>query len=122
MQISPPKKRVAAKLRERVTFERQSDETDDYGNVLGEFAPITGLTDIPADIRETPGKEMVAAGAVQSTRTATIRVRYSAATASVTAADRLIARGAIWNIRSGPMQVDRAPRMLEFLCETGVAT
>lgn len=122
MQISPPKKRVSAKLRERVTFQRQSTETDEYGNVLGAFAPITGLEDFPADIRETPGKEMVASGAVESTRTATIRVRYSTETAAVTAADRIVARGSVWNIRSGPIQVDRAPRMLEFLCEAGVAT
>ena len=122
MQVSPPKTRVSAKLRERITFERQSDETDDYGNVLGEFAPISGLEGIPADVREVPGKEVVASGAVQSTRMATIRVRYSAATAGVTAADRIIARGETWNIRSGPVQVDRAPRILEFLCEAGVAT
>lgn len=108
-------------LRERVTFQRQSTEADAYGNVSGDFAAITGGT-VWADIRETTGKEAIASGAVESTRTATIRVRYSSITAAITAADRVQARGSVWNIRSGPVGVDRSNRVLEFLCETGVAT
>lgn len=124
----------AGKLRERVTFQRKtspdrttpSDQTDPFGNPIDGFGNSTGefadhLT-VWADIRETTGKEMVASGAVESTRTATIRVRYSQATEGIVAADRLVARGAIWNIRSGPVRIGRKAVVLEFLCEAGVAT
>lgn len=109
----------AGKLRDRVTFQRQSDESDDHGNVLGEFEDH--LT-VWGDLRETPGKERIASGTVEATRLATLRVRYSADTAAITAADRVSARGAFWNIRSGPVQVLHAPSELEFTLETGVAT
>ncbi|MDO6587333.1 phage head closure protein [Salipiger sp. 1_MG-2023] len=124
----------AGNFRERITFQRKtsagqttpSDLTDPWGNPLDGAGNSTGefgdLFSEWADIREVPGKERVAAGKVESTRLATIRVREHAGTAGVTAADRLIARGAIWNIRSGPVQIDRAARVLEFTCETGVAT
>ncbi|MBN9890116.1 head-tail adaptor protein [Salipiger abyssi] len=124
----------AGALRERVTFQRKmtvgqtapSDQTDPFGNSIDGFGNSTGefgdLFSVRADIRETPGKERIAAGQLESTRLATIRVWAEARTRSVTPADRLVARGAVWNIRSGPVQIDRAGRMLEFTCETGVAT
>ncbi|MHA7870590.1 MAG: head-tail adaptor protein [Salipiger thiooxidans] len=124
----------AGRFRDRVEFQRKtssgqtapSDATDEYGNPIDDMGNSTGefahhLT-IRADIRETPGRERIANGAVESTRTATIRVRACAATAAITPADRLLARGEIWNIRSGPIRVKQTPRILEFLCETGVAT
>ncbi len=109
----------ASDLRDLITFQRQTDEEDGYGNVKGAFAD---LLCVRADMRETPGREAVASGVVESTRTATIRVRYSSATACITPADRVIARGAIWNIRSGPVRIGHRAELLEFLCETGVAT
>lgn len=113
--------RGAARFSEKITFQRQTDETDAYGNTKGAFAAIPN-GEVWADIRETTGKEKIASGAVESTRSATIRVRYSSVTAAITAADRVQALGAVWNIRSGPVRVERAPRVLEFLCETGGAT
>lgn len=108
----------AADLRERITIQRQTETVDEYGNVTGAWADH--LT-VWADIRETLGKEKVEAGRVEASRTATIRVRRSSATAGITEADRIQARGAAWNIRS-IAQVDRAGAMLEMLCEAGAAT
>ena len=108
----------AGMLRDRITFQRQAAQVDDYGNVLGAFADH--LT-VWGDMRETTGKERVEAGAVQSSRTATIRVRWSVGANGITPADRIVARGEVWNIRSKSL-VGRVPHMLEFLCEAGVAT
>lgn len=113
----------AGHFRERIAFERRTtDETDEYGNPVKEFEAMAGLDRVPADIRETPGKEKVASGALESTRTATIRVRKASAVEGITPADRIIARGQVWNIRSGPVPIGRPARVLEFVCETGVAT
>ena len=121
-------------FRDRVEFQRlassdqttPSDATDEYGNPIDGYGNSTGeyaaLFSVWGDIRETPGKEALANGALESTRTATLRVRYSDATADITAADRVSVRGSIWNIRSGPVQINRVKNLLEFTLEAGVAT
>lgn len=108
----------AGKLDQRITFQRATTGEDGFGNT------ITGWTDLItvwANVRETPGKEIVAAGRIEASRTATIRVRASSQSRAVTAADRVIARGQIWNIRSVPAVGD-GREMIEFLVEAGVAT
>lgn len=108
---------TAGRLRDRITFQRLTEGDDGYGNV------VTGWTDhltVWANVRETPGKEIVAAGRVEASRTATIRVRASSQSRGVTAADRIIARGQIWNIRS-VAAVGDGRELIEFLCEAGVA-
>ena len=47
------------RLRHRVQFNRQSVEPDEYGNVTGEFAPLFSVW---GNVRETVGRERVAAG------------------------------------------------------------
>ncbi|WP_282026855.1 phage head closure protein [Limimaricola cinnabarinus] len=108
----------AGSLRDRITIQRQTETTDDYGNTVGAWADLVSVW---ADVRETTGKEKVAAGRVEASRTATIRVRKSSATAGITEADRLTARGETWNIRS-IAQADRKGVMLDLLCESGVST
>ena len=104
-------------LRDRITVQRATQGDDGFGNT------ISGWTDhltVWANIRETPGKEAVAAGRVEASRTATIRVRASSQSRSITAADRVQARGQIWNIRS-VAAVGDGRELIEFLCEAGVA-
>ena len=106
----------AGDLRDRVTIQRATTADDGFGNVTN------GWTDhltVWANIRETPGKEAVAAGRLEASRTATIRVRASSVSRGITAADRVQARGQVWNIRS-VIEIDRAT--LELLVENGVAT
>jgi len=105
-------------IRERVTFERYTtDETDIHGNPVSGWA--VHLT-VWADVRETLGKEKVDAGRVEASNTATFRIRASAASRALTEADRAIARGSTWNIRS-IVPVGNKGAMLDLLCEKGVA-
>lgn len=106
----------AGDLRDRITIQRATSGDDGYGNVIASWAD---LATIWANIRETPGKETVAAGRIEASRTATIRVRASSLSRSISAADRVVARGQVWNIRS-VIEIDRAT--LELLVEAGVAT
>jgi len=111
-------RRQAGKYLDRITIERASaGELDADGQV-----PVFWLTYIErfADIRETPGKERVEAGRLIEAATATIRVRRDAATASITAADRVRARGHLWQIR-GVGDLRNSHQEVELLVERGVA-
>jgi len=107
----------AGKMRERVTFQRQGAIDDGYGNTRGDWADH--LT-VWADVLERLGGEKIASGAVEASRLATIRVRRSSQSMGVTEADRVLARGIPWNIRS-IAAVGRKDELLEVLCEAGVA-
>jgi len=107
----------SGRLRDYITVERGVAGSDGYGNTTTSWVALVNLW---ADMRETPGKERVEAGRLEAARTATIRVRFDPATADLTEADRIVARGETWNIRSIG-QLDRQGAMLEILCETGVA-
>ena len=107
----------AGDLRDRVTIQRATTADDGFGNTISGWSDL--LT-VWANIRETPGKEIVAAGRIEASRTATIRVRASSLSRGVTAADRIIARGQFWNIRS-VSAVGDGRELIEFLCEAGVA-
>lgn len=109
----------AGKLDTLITVRRASMGDDGYGNT------ITGWADLPggklwASMRETPGKEAVAAGRIEASRTATIRVRASSLSRTITEKDRVQARGQTWNIRS-VAAVGDGRELIEFLCEAGVA-
>lgn len=109
----------AGNMRDRVTVQRQTAATDDYGNARS--APWVPILTVWADMMERPGAERIASGAIEASRMATVRVRRSDAAAAVTAADRLVARGQVWNIRSiAAIGKDRA--LIEWTVETGVAT
>lgn len=107
----------AGNLNERVTFQRATSGDDGYGNVITGW---TNLLTVWADVRETPGKERVDAGRVEASATATVRIRASTDSRGLTAADRMVARGWTWNIRTiVPVGNDRAA--LDLLVERGVA-
>ena len=109
---------TAGKLRDRVTFQRNTTSDDGYGNTVNGWADH--LT-VWADVLERLGGEKVKAGLVEASRMATIRVRRSTDTLDITEADRISARGTIWNIRS-IAAVGRDNALLECLVEAGVAT
>jgi len=108
----------AGKLRERVAFERLSGSVvDAYGNTSTGWAALTSRQ---ADMMERPGKEAVTGGALDDRGTATLRLRKDSVTETITAADRVIARGTTWAIKN-VIQLDSKGAMLEMLLEKGVA-
>jgi len=109
----------AGLMRERVTFQRMTEgAVDDYGNV---YSGWTNLTTRYGDLREQTGKEKIAGGALQDVNAATLRVRSDSTVQTITAADRVSARGITWAIRN-VIQVDAKNTLLEFVLEKGVAS
>lgn len=109
----------AGQLRDRVAFVRLVGTRDRYGNeVQGWDDPF--LT-VWADVLESTGREVVAAGRLEAPRTATVRVRNTPDARTVTEADGAIIRGGRWNIRS-IARIGRKNEALEMLCEAEVAT
>lgn len=106
----------AGDLRDRITVQRPTTGDDGFGNVTTGWADLCTLW---ANIRETPGKEAVAAGRIEASRTATIWVRDSSVSRDITAADRVVYAGQVWNIRGVGRAIDRTMR--ELLVEAGVA-
>ena len=108
----------AGLLRERVVFQRLSEGTvDDYGNVYTGWAALASRS---ADLREQKGKEKISGGVLEDNNLATMRVRPDSTTATITAADRVIARGITWAIKN-VIQIDAKDTMFEFVLEKGVA-
>lgn len=109
----------AGLLRDRVTFQRLNEgAVDDYGNVYTGWANLATRS---ADLRERTGKESIEGGALADVSMATMRCRSDSTTASVTAADRVVARGYTWAIKN-VIQVDAKDTLIEFLLERGVAS
>ena len=107
----------AGKLRERAAFKRLNEEaTDDYGQPHSAWEPLFTRW---CDLRETPGRERVKAGAVHSEVTATLRIRKSTTADTITTADKVVVRGANWDIES-IIQVTAKSKRLEMLIRRGV--
>lgn len=105
--------------RERAEFQRLSESAvDDYGNVYTGWSTLATRW---ADLRERTGKEAIEGGALSDVGQATMRVRKDSTTETVTAADRVVVRGATWNIKN-VIQVDAKGTLIEFHLLRGVAT
>lgn len=110
----------AGQFRDRVTIERQADggTLDAYGNPTA--ALWVELVTLWGDLRETPGREDLAAGRVEARASATLRLRYNGASVSISPADRVRARGQVWAILGEPIDPDGGRReRLEFRLEKG---
>ncbi len=111
----------AGSYRERAVFERQdvTGGLDDYGNPApAAWVPLCTLW---ADLRETPGRERIAAGRIEAPATGTLRLRGGRQARGITAADRVRIRGAVWSIVSAPVWIDWAGAEIEFTIERGGA-
>lgn len=103
-------------LRHRVQFSRRkTEESDKYGNPKREYEPLFVVW---GNVRETPGKERIAAGSVEGVRTAIVRIRSDSRTRELTSNDRIEARGKIWGIL-GIANADDKGAMLEILVQSG---
>ena len=111
----------AGRYRDRVSVERKGGDLalDDFGNATAPAWAV--LAEFWGNLRETTGKEHVAAGRLEAPATATLRLRRSAESLAITAADRVVARGAVWAITSAPIDPDGTRREVEVLLARGVA-
>lgn len=114
----------AGPMRERVRFQRRRPETDQFGNVLGEWAT---LAERAAQIRPMRGAEQIVAGKLEGRAPVEIVVRWdtllgTGATALATD-DRAVdlRNGTVWNVRSVENR-DQRRRYLTIIAEAGVAT
>lgn len=108
----------AGKLRERITIQRRDESAiDDYGNATGTWATVTTRS---ADIREMPGKEAIESGVLMEVSPATIRIRSDSTTRAITTADRVQARGIVWDI-DATTELDAKQRMIELRVTKGTA-
>lgn len=109
----------AGRFRDEIIFQRLVEGDDGYGN------PVTGWDEDHhrdwGDLLETTGRERLAAGRIEAPTSATLRVRASPETVDLTDADRVLARGRLWNIR-GIAAMGRKGEALDMLLEGGVAT
>lgn len=109
----------AGSMRHRATFERKGDGARDAnGNKPVGWSRVAAVW---GDLRETPGRELIASGRPEARVTATLRVRASVATNAVVASDRVTIRGHLWSIIGGPIDVGGRGRRLEFRIERGGA-
>lgn len=111
----------AGAMRDRITLERETDlgTLDAYGNPAGQSWQVIGV--IWGDLKEQKGGEAIAAGRLEGTGMATLRLRASALTRSMTSADRVTARGATWAILGAPIQATPKGDILEITLKRGGA-
>ncbi len=110
----------AGMFRELAEFERMlTGPRDKYGNPSD--PQWEQLVTVRANLRETTGRERLAAGRLEAPATGTLRVRASSATRAITAADRVTVRGHLWSIVSPPVDPEGRGRLLEFTLERGGA-
>jgi head-tail adaptor len=111
-------------LEQRVRFERQIVGADDgYGNTLP--AAWSPLFTCWASFKPETGRERIEAGRLEATMRGVLRVRRSADSKGISAADRVVFVagryfGMVCQIRSTPVaSIDGS--VIEFILEQGVA-
>lgn len=87
----------AGRLRDRITIERATVTTDDYG---GEASTWAELVTLSAQVSNGTGQERREAAQESATVAATFRVRHSGITEGITTTDRIRFDGAAWDIVS----------------------
>lgn len=102
-----------ARFDKRVKVQRQAEDLDQYGNVLQTWSDLKALW---ASVRETPGREAVVAGRVSSSHTATVWLRTGPTAKAITAQDRIIYRGQVWDILNA--HPGEGVGIIELLIET----
>jgi len=108
----------SGRLRNLCIFEAQADGDDGYGN------PKSGWTEkcrAWGRILEQTGREALEAGRLEGQSTARLWVRANSDTRLITAADRVVARGKTWQVKTPPSEADKNNE-LEFVLVSGTAS
>jgi SPP1 family predicted phage head-tail adaptor len=104
----------AGRLRHRVRIDRLTVTLDsDDGVQTEEWAEVAT---VPADIQPLSGRELIAADAMDAKSTARIIVRYRP---DLTAADRLVHRGTVYNIDAVIPDADSNIRHMTLMVSSG---
>lgn len=116
---------AAGPLRELITVQRAGATVDQYRNAQsGDWADVTGMVSIPAQIRPMRGSEFVGGEGIEPRALYEIRIRHTSVLAGIRITDRIIdARDATrtFNIKSPPMDYSERGRWLRFTVEAGGA-
>lgn len=110
----------AGELRERVTFQQRSAQSDDYGNAEGAFADAFTVA---ARIAPARGAETIQAARLAGREPVVITIRYSSQTAQIRTEWRAydVRAQKYYNIRS-IVNPDEHKQYLDLECDAGVAT
>jgi SPP1 family predicted phage head-tail adaptor len=106
---------TAGQLDQRLTIQWPTTTQDELGQVLPGW---TGDRVVNGGAEPLRGRELVAAGAQQSAATVRFRIRWQS---DITAACRVLWRGAPYAIVSDPIDVRGQRVALELLCTTAGA-
>jgi len=107
----------AGLFRDACQFQRMSSTVDAYGNTTGDFSNLVRRSGY---LVERMGKEATEGGALKDVSIASLTVRADDVIKSITVADRVIARGITWAIKS-ILQPTSKGDVLELTLEKGVA-
>lgn len=109
----------AGTYRDRVVFQRKvSSGKDALGNDVYDWQPLLAVW---GNLREAPGREVIAAGRLEAPVPGTLRLRANVAVAGITSEDRAVVRGFVWDINSPPVDTDGRGREYEFTILRGGA-
>ncbi len=103
----------------KVAFYAAREGDDGHGNDLTGWADAPFLR-VRAEIEDTPGREVVLAGAVRARGLARLRFRAGQLARGISEADCVELDGQRWNIRS-VVALGRAARRMEIVIEKGGA-
>ncbi|WP_335946104.1 head-tail adaptor protein [Salipiger bermudensis] len=115
---------AGGRLSDRITVQRKVKGTVRPGVVAERWADLELEAGVPvqlwADFAEQPGGESLVAGRDEAVRLAKVLINDGPSARQITAADRLVARGAVWKIRSTPARSRERANVLEMSCEEWV--
>ena len=112
--------RNAARYNRAARFERiDPGALDRLGNQIENSWSV--FFDAQINLRETPGKERVAAGRLEAPVTATLRLKTSLSgpAHALTPSDRVVIDGIIWNILSSPIDPTGKRSEIEIIIQRG---
>lgn len=103
----------AGRLRERVQFQRRTQNLNDFGEPLQVWST---LADEWASVEPLSGREFFTALQSQSDITVRVVCRYSSAVAAVKPQDRIVHGDTVYDIRHPPIDPKMEHRELHFMC------
>jgi head-tail adaptor len=104
---------AAGKLIYRATVQRRAVVADVPGRTRGDFAPVTGLTNLSAGYRQLTLRDHALGNTVQGSVDAECVLRDSDLARTITAQDRMVINGTGFNIVAQGLP-DPMTRMLTF--------